>query len=912
MAGKYKTQGRTSVINDVLMTDYTATGMEFKAHCSGDVSVTFSASSFKSTYVGTEYSGCYFTVIVDGVKKARDFCFINTTGDVTVKIAENLPEGDHTFEIYRQSEIELATLGIKSVTLKGELLNAPANNDMYIEFVGASQWGGYGNLATNSTPSDDVPSAYYQDGTQALTYLTARNLNADWSVVSVQGIGASWGWQTTSMDTVYKYLRYNKDKNTLYDFARQPDYVVIGLGTNDYSRMSYYNKTTDDLVNSFVDFMALVREKNPNAKIIWVCNMMTSDVNTYVESAVEKFGGENANAYSLQVTKNTAGGKNHPDVAGHKVMADEITAYINKLEGNTTEPEQPDDGIVLYEDFENISDPTTVINDVLKQSWTNPKLCTTDSVSGSKCFSIFAMHQNLFAPIDKDALAFGTIYEISMNWKLLAKTSEENRRLTALQFVGWNPSEGATFKSSYKTLSGSFNSIDATGNWENTSVRFKWIEEFAEYEQVGIRIAYGASEPYVGADDTIYIDDLKLAKADNQDFVPLNFNEPARTEDTIKVLAFGNSFSNDGTTFIDDIAKADGKDIRVADCSIGGCSLERHYSNMLNGYTDYSLNYRTITGTTGFSKVSMQQALMSADWDYITIQQVSGYSGMYDSFEPYLKELIAYFKEMCPDAEILFHATWAYAQDSTHGDFKNYGKDQNTMHEAIEDAYLTASQNYGYARLIPTGEAIRRARATTMGDNFNRDGYHLNDKGRLTAALVWYETFTGISALDAQVNLSSVIGSVGDTAGVAIGVTEEESLLMRTAAHEAAALFKKANETQLAIEAIGEVTENSGDAIAKANALRAELNDDDLLPNLQTLIDANSAYNEFAPDVVIGDVSGDNEIDLEDVNILAQWLAGWDLTVNEDALDVNADGTVNLKDLVLLAQFVAGWEVKLG
>ena len=31
--------------------------------------------------------------------------------------------------------------------------------------------------------------------------------------------------------------------------------------------------------------------------------------------------------------------------------------------------------------------------------------------------------------------------------------------------------------------------------------------------------------------------------------------EKERTEDTIKVLAFGNSFSNDGTTLIDDIAK---------------------------------------------------------------------------------------------------------------------------------------------------------------------------------------------------------------------------------------------------------------------------------------------------------------------------------------------------------------------
>ena len=353
MEGKYKIQGRASVIDNILMTDYTASGMEFKANCSGDVSVTFNVIAYKKAYDATTgLGGCYFTIIVDGVKKVRDFCHLTETGDITVKIAENLEESDHTFEIYRQSEIELANVGIKSVTLTGELFTAPKENDMYIEFVGASQWGGYGNLATNSIPSVDVPDAYYQDGTQALTYLTARNLNADWSIVSVQGIGAFWGWQSTSMNTVYKYLRYNKDKNTLYDFSRQPDYVVIGLGTNDYSRMSYYEKTTDDLVNSFVDFMSLVREKNPNAKIIWVYNMMTSDVNSYVQYAVEKFGGKKANAYSFGVTKNTAGGKNHPDITGHKVMADEISAFITELEKAPAQPEDNKDNLISS-DFDN-------------------------------------------------------------------------------------------------------------------------------------------------------------------------------------------------------------------------------------------------------------------------------------------------------------------------------------------------------------------------------------------------------------------------------------------------------------------------------------------------------------------------------------------------------------------------------
>ncbi len=619
MSGKYKTQGRTTVLDGVLMTDYTATGMEFIANCSGDVSVTFNAISFKST---SELGGCYYTIIVDGVKKARDFCHISETGDVTVKIAEGLAEGNHTFEIYRQSEIELAKIGIKSVTLTGELLAAPENNDMYIEFVGASQWGGYGNLATNDTASSDVPSAYYQDGTQALTYLTARNLDADWSIVSVQGIGASWGWQPTSMDTVYKYLRYNKDQTTLYDFARQPDYVVIGLGTNDYSRMAHYEKTTDDLVDSFVSFMSLVREKNPGAKIIWVCNMMTSNVNTYVEDAVEEFGGANANAYSFAVTMNTDGGKDHPSVAGHKVMADELTAFINSLEN----PKEPEEGVLFYEDFENVTDLSNVIYDVTGQSWTGGKINTTDSVSGSKCFSIFGMHQNTIVPLDKALLEDGVIYEFSLNWKLNEYDDIKQRRLTAVQLVGWNPSEGKPFKGNFTSLSGSFNEIKATGNWENTSIRFKWLDEFDVYEQIVIRISYVVSNAYGNYEssvDTIYIDDLKLVEAETQTFVPIDLKESERTDDTIKVLAFGNSFSGDATEFIDDIAKADGKDIRVGNCSIGGCSLERHYSNIVNGASDYSFSYKTITGTKSISNVNMQQALTAADWDYIVIQQVS-------------------------------------------------------------------------------------------------------------------------------------------------------------------------------------------------------------------------------------------------------------------------------------------------
>ena len=72
---------------------------------------------------------------------------------------------------------------------------------------------------------------------------TAEQLDTDWSIVSVAGMGAYWGGQT--MNTVYDYVGYYNDKTTLYDFARQPDYVVIGLGTNDVSKAEENGKSED-------------------------------------------------------------------------------------------------------------------------------------------------------------------------------------------------------------------------------------------------------------------------------------------------------------------------------------------------------------------------------------------------------------------------------------------------------------------------------------------------------------------------------------------------------------------------------------------------------------------------------------------------------------------------------------------
>ncbi len=60
-----------------------------------------------------------------------------------------------------------------------------------------------------------------------------------------------------------------------------------------------------------------------------------------------------------------------------------------------------------------------------------------------------------------------------------------------------------------------------------------------------------------------------------------------------------------------------------------------------------------------------------------------------------------------------------------------------------------------------------------------------------------------------------------------------------------------------------------------------------------------------------GDINSDGEINAKDAVLLAQYLAGWSVTVSSGAADTNGDDEVYAKDAVLLAQYLAGWNVEL-
>ena len=219
--------------------------------------------------------------------------------------------------------------------------------------------------------------------------------------------------------------------------------------------------------------------------------------------------------------------------------------------------------------------------------------------------------------------------------------------------------------------------------------------------------------------------------------------------ETLRILAIGNSFSDDGMEHLPAILEDLGiENVELARLYVGGCTLERHY-NFYNNEEAAYLFYHSKAGenkwTKADEKVTMQYALAMGEWDIITLQQASGVSGLYNSYVPYLEQLIAIVSKAQPQAELVWHMTWSYSTDSNHGEFPNYDRDQMKMYNAITECVHRLLKDYkAIDKIIPSGTAIQSLRQSEVNNSpkdFTRDGYHMDfGAGRYALACTWYES----------------------------------------------------------------------------------------------------------------------------------------------------------------------------
>ena len=222
----------------------------------------------------------------------------------------------------------------------------------------------------------------------------------------------------------------------------------------------------------------------------------------------------------------------------------------------------------------------------------------------------------------------------------------------------------------------------------------------------------------------------------------------------MRVLSIGNSFSEDAHHWLHQVAAAEGLEMTCVNLYIGGCSLKTHWENFQSEALlyRYELNGEPVLLDDPLSAIrycSIQEALNEGGWDVITLQQQSGDSGRFETYEPYLSRLADAVRTAAPDSKLWIHQTWAYETDSTHADFGHYGCKQNIMYTCLRNAYHQAAEQI-QAPVIRSGDVIQHLRQLPAfcyphgGISLCRDGFHMNlTLGRYALAVTWFSTLSG-------------------------------------------------------------------------------------------------------------------------------------------------------------------------
>ncbi|MEY4941510.1 MAG: hypothetical protein RIQ93_3245 [Verrucomicrobiota bacterium] len=238
---------------------------------------------------------------------------------------------------------------------------------------------------------------------------------------------------------------------------------------------------------------------------------------------------------------------------------------------------------------------------------------------------------------------------------------------------------------------------------------------------------------------------------------------------TLRLFVVGNSFSNNATHFLPDLAKAGGHELIMAKAEAGGCSFARHWAAVEASLINpLSAEARIYSGGK-----SLVQHMGSGAWDVITLQQYSLHSSDVATYRPAALNLHAHLKKLQPKAEIVMHQTWAYRADAAVFGLIGNGKsaaNQRQMWEHSRAAYWEMAREMG-TRVIPTGDAFWRVDSDPKwgfqvdkkfdaktavapalpnqknslhvgyrwrAEKLNQDANHANVAGEYLGALVWY------------------------------------------------------------------------------------------------------------------------------------------------------------------------------
>ena len=173
--------------------------------------------------------------------------------------------------------------------------------------------------------------------------------------------------------------------------------------------------------------------------------------------------------------------------------------------------------------------------------------------------------------------------------------------------------------------------------------------------------------------------------------------------DTLRLFLIGNSFSQNATRYLPQLATEGGHPLKIGRAELGGCSLQRHWE-----IAEAAEKNPDDPKGKAYGGKSLRQLLSVGKWDVVTIQQNSMNSGDVSTYRPYAKKLYDLVKSIQPKARIVMQQTWAYRTDAkkfTQTAENQFASNAEEMWQKSRAAYHTIASELGIA-LFPVGDAF--------------------------------------------------------------------------------------------------------------------------------------------------------------------------------------------------------------
>lgn len=306
------------------------------------LSVTFNSTAF--------WGRLQLGTVIDGQMGGVPLTYENNGRDVTVTVAENLTDGEHTAVIYKRHAGN-QSLSIKAFETDGEFLAPDPLPKLKIEVYGDSVCAGEVIEAQGFEGKCDPENheSAYDNVWNSFVMQTARSLDAQIHNICQGGIALFDGTgyfhmpDYIGLESVYDKTCYFPEAGEItgWDFGKYiPDIVIIAIGQND----KHNGKTDKDDIDIAVPevrsqwktgYIKMVRElarHYGDAKFVLTTTILMHDPewDNAIEEIKNELCGMGIKAYHNLFSRNGAATPGHPRLSEHNEMAAELTGFIRK------------------------------------------------------------------------------------------------------------------------------------------------------------------------------------------------------------------------------------------------------------------------------------------------------------------------------------------------------------------------------------------------------------------------------------------------------------------------------------------------------------------------------------------------------------------------------------------------------